>query len=112
VQMTWDSQAQVGYSVVGQLGGRVKPCAVCTMHKETRIVGFLVCPQSQCQRVSRFEPQNRQLWFGDLDLKLTATVSWFGPQNQAGDDLSVAPQNRWEEDGMGHAVRSSGLIHL
>jgi hypothetical protein len=27
--------------------------------------------------------------------------------------LSVAQQNRWEdEDGMGHALRSSGLLHL
>jgi hypothetical protein len=25
--------------------------------------------------VSRFGSQNRQLWFGDLDLKITATVS-------------------------------------
>jgi hypothetical protein len=31
--------------------------------------------------------------FGDLDLKITATVSWFEPQNQAGFGLSVAPQN-------------------
>jgi hypothetical protein len=26
-------------------------------------------------------------------LKITATVSWFGPQNQVGFGLSVAPQN-------------------
>jgi hypothetical protein len=32
-------------------------------------------------QVFRFGPQNRQLRFGDLDLKITATVSWFGPQN-------------------------------
>jgi hypothetical protein len=44
-------------------------------------VGFLV------------EPQNQQVWFGDLVLKITATVSWFGPQNQAGFGLSVVPQN-------------------
>jgi hypothetical protein len=31
--------------------------------------------------------------FGDLGLKITATVSWFGAQNQAGFGLSVAPQN-------------------
>jgi hypothetical protein len=37
---------------------------------------------------------NRQLWFGDLGLKITATVSWFGPQNQVGFGLSVVPQNR------------------
>jgi hypothetical protein len=34
--------AQVGYSVAGRSRGRVAPCAVCTMHMETRIVGFLV----------------------------------------------------------------------
>jgi hypothetical protein len=42
-------------------------------------------------------PQNRQLRFGDLSLKITATVSWFGPQNQAGFGLSVASQNRQRE---------------
>jgi hypothetical protein len=31
--------------------------------------------------------------FGDLGLKITPTVSWFVPQNQAGFGLSVAPQN-------------------
>jgi hypothetical protein len=35
------------------------------------------------------------------------------PQNQAGDGLSVVPQNRWEdEDNMRHASRSSGLLLL
>jgi hypothetical protein len=24
----------------------------------------------------------------------------------------VAPQNRWREDGVGHASRSGGLLHL
>jgi hypothetical protein len=38
------------------------------------------------------------------------TISWFGPQNQAGFDLSVAPQNRRREVGVGHASRSSGLL--
>jgi hypothetical protein len=61
-------------------------------------------------RVSRFVPQNRQLWFGDLGLKITATVSWFGPQNQADSSLSVAPQNRWREVGVGHASRSNILL--
>jgi hypothetical protein len=42
-------------------------------------------------------PQNWQLRFGDLCLKITATVSSFGSQNQAGFGLSVAPQNRWED---------------
>jgi hypothetical protein len=34
-----------------------------------------------------------QLWFGDLGIKITTTVYWFGPQNQAGFVLSVTPQN-------------------
>jgi hypothetical protein len=42
-------------------------------------------------RVSRFGPQNRQLWFGDFGLKITVMVFWFGPQNQVGCGLSVAP---------------------
>jgi hypothetical protein len=37
-------------------------------------------------------------------------VSWFGPQNQVGFGLSVAPQNRWREVGAGHALRSSNLL--
>jgi hypothetical protein len=63
-------------------------------------------------QVSRFGPQNRQLWFGDSDLKITTTVSWFGPQNQTVYSLLVAPQNRWEGDGVRHASRSSGLLHV
>jgi hypothetical protein len=39
-------------------------------------------------------------------------VSWFGPQNQAGFGLLVAPQNRRREVGAGHASRSSGLLHV
>jgi hypothetical protein len=39
--------AQVGYSVAGRSRGRVTPCAVCTVHVETRSVGFLVEPQNQ-----------------------------------------------------------------
>jgi hypothetical protein len=45
-----------------------------------------------------------------LGLKITATVSWFGPQNQTGFGLSVAPQNRRREVGAGHASRSSSLF--
>jgi hypothetical protein len=45
-------------------------------------------------QVSRCGLQNRQLQFGDLSLKITVTVSWFGPQNQAGFGLSVAPGSK------------------
>jgi hypothetical protein len=97
---------------------------VCTVHVETRSAGFLVEPQNQGRwcvgglaskpvaRVSRFGPQNWQIQFGDLELKITTTVSWFVPKNQASFDMSVAPQNRWSEDGMGHASRSGGLLRL
>jgi hypothetical protein len=88
-------------------------CAVCTVHKETRSACFLVQPQNQGRRVSWFRPQNWQLRFGDLAHKITTTVSWFGPQNQAGYRLSVALQNRWEdEDGMRQVSRSSDLLLL
>jgi hypothetical protein len=70
---------------------------------------------------SLFWPQNRWLGFSGvvlkidstgLELKITATVSWLGPQNQAGFGLSVVPQNRWREDGTGHASRSDSLLRL
>jgi hypothetical protein len=38
-------------------------------------------------------------------------ISWFVPQNQVGFDLSVVPQNRRREVGVGHMSRSSGLLH-
>jgi hypothetical protein len=61
-------------------------------------------------RVSRFMSQNRQLRFGDLGIKITATVSLFGPQNQVSFGLLVTPQNRWREVDVRHALRSSGLL--
>ena len=75
--------------------------------------GFCGLASKPLARVSRFGPQNRQLRFGDLAHKITATVSWFGPQNQVGYGLSVAPQNRREDEyGAGHASGSSGLLRL
>jgi hypothetical protein len=41
---------QVGYSVARRSGGRVTPCAVYTMHEETRSACFLVEPQNQGRR--------------------------------------------------------------
>jgi hypothetical protein len=78
-------------------------CAVCTVHVETRSTRFLVEPQNKgrrfvsglaskpLDRVFRFGPQNWQLRFGDLCLKIIAMDSWFGPQNHAGIGLSVTP---------------------
>jgi hypothetical protein len=62
VQRTGDSQVQVGYSVAGRSRGRVTSCAVCTVHKETRSVSFLVWHQ------------NQDRWFSDLGLKTAAPV--------------------------------------
>jgi hypothetical protein len=60
--------------------------------------------------------QNHSLGFPGLGLKIDncgLVISWFEPQNQVDYNLSVAPQNRWEdEDDVGHASRSSGLLHL
>jgi hypothetical protein len=47
VQRIRDGQAQVGYSMVGRSGGRMTPCVVCTVHKETMSPDFLVWPQNQ-----------------------------------------------------------------
>jgi hypothetical protein len=44
VARTGDGKAHIGYSIAGQSGGRVMPCAVCTVHVETRRAGFLVEP--------------------------------------------------------------------
>jgi hypothetical protein len=76
-----DGQTQVGYLMAGRSGGQMTPCAVYTVHKEMRSAYFLVEPQNQGLRVLRFGPQNRQLRFGDLGIKITTTVSCFGSQN-------------------------------
>jgi hypothetical protein len=57
VQRNGDGQAQVGYSVARQSGGRVMSCTFCTMHKETRSACFLIWPQ------------NQEVWFPGLCLK-------------------------------------------
>jgi hypothetical protein len=49
VQRTGDSQAQIGYSVAGRSRGQVMMCKVCTMHKETRSVSFLIWVENQGQ---------------------------------------------------------------
>jgi hypothetical protein len=115
---------QVRYSSAGRSRGQVVLCAVCTVHMETRSTGFLVEAQNQgrwlvsCLAskplgwVFQFGPQNWPLWFGDLGLKITMTVSSFGPQNHVGFSLSVVPQNRWREDGVLHVSRSGSLLHL
>jgi hypothetical protein len=103
--------AQVGYSVVRRSRGRVAQCAVCTGHVETRSVSFLVEPQNQGGRGFpdlglKTDSTGLVIW----GIKITATVSWFGPQNQVDFGLSVAPQNRRREVSAGHVLRSSSLL--
>jgi hypothetical protein len=98
--------ATVSPGLASKLVAMVSPCLA-----SKPVVGFLVEPQNQGGggffglglKTGSYE-------FGDLCLKITMTVSWFGPQNKAGFGLSVAPQNRWREVGAGHASRSSSLL--
>jgi hypothetical protein len=84
---------------------------VCTWHVETRNAGFLVEPQNQGG--GGFPGLGLKTGSSSLviwGVKITATVSWFGPQNQLGFGLSVAPQNRRREVDAGHVSRSSSLV--
>jgi hypothetical protein len=89
-----------------------KPVATVSPNLASKpMVIFLVETQNQCGGgFSSLDLKTGSYEFGDLGLKITTMVSLFGPQNQASFDLSVAPQNRWREVGMGHTSRSSDLI--
>jgi hypothetical protein len=76
--------APIGYLVARRSRGRVAPCAVCTMHVETRSAGFLVAPQNQGRwfisgLVSK--PLGRFLRLG---LKTDGNSFLVEPQNQGG----------------------------
>jgi hypothetical protein len=60
---------QVEYSVVERSGGRVTPCAVCTMHLKTRSVGFLVETKTKVNGLSVIWPQNHWDGFHQFGLK-------------------------------------------
>jgi hypothetical protein len=123
VQRTEDDRT--GWVLGGRAIGRSGD-AVCGLHharcdEEHEFLGWASKTRSTvCEwfglkttrTVSRFGPQKRQLWFGDLCLKITVTVCFFGPQNQTDFGFSVAPQNRQREDSVGHVLRSGGLLHL
>jgi hypothetical protein len=64
--------SQVGYSVAERLRGRVVPCAICTVHVETRSEGFLVEPQNQGRR-----------FVSDLASKPLGQFSPVWPQNHS-----------------------------
>jgi hypothetical protein len=95
--------------MAGRSGGRVTPCVVCTVHKETRSAGFLVEPQNQGLRVSRLGPQNWQLRFSDLGLKITATVFWFG-RSAWGTCRDLADCFAWKQVGLEFPNLASRLV--
>jgi hypothetical protein len=75
------------------------------------VVGFFFEPQNQGGGgFPGLDLETSSYGFGDLGLKITTTVSWFGPQNHVGFGLSVAPQNRRREVDARHKSRSSGLL--
>jgi hypothetical protein len=77
------------------------------------MVGFLFKPQNQGGGgFPGLGLKTGSYRFGDLRLKITAMVYWFGPQNQAGFGLSVVPQNRRRKVNAGHASRSSSLLGM
>jgi hypothetical protein len=104
---------------------------------KTKVDGLsVVWPQNHWDGLSVVWPQNHWDGFLRFDLKTGGDVfsrfdlktggdgfSRFGLKtdgfgfpglglNQAGYGLLVVPQNRWREDGTGHASRSSGLLRL
>jgi hypothetical protein len=74
--------ALVGYSVAGRSRGQMAPCAVCTVHVETRSTDFLVEPQNQGQR-----------FVSSLASKPLGRFSSVWPQNRWQRFLAVWPQN-------------------
>jgi hypothetical protein len=76
--------AQVGYSVVRRLRGRVALCAVCTLHVKTRSACLLVEPQNQGGRfVSGLASKPLGQFVSGLASK---PLGWL---------LPVWPQNQW-----------------
>jgi hypothetical protein len=64
---------------------------------ETRSAGFLFEPPNHGGGGFSSLGLKTGSYVGDLGIKITATVSLFEPQNQAGFGLLVVPQNRWED---------------
>jgi hypothetical protein len=81
--------AQVEYSVAGRLRGRVTPCAVCTVHVETRSAHFLVEPQNQDRRfVSGLASKSLGRFFR-FGSKTGGTVSWLSLKTKSVEGFPV-----------------------
>jgi hypothetical protein len=88
--------AQVGYSVTGRSRGRVTPCAVCTVHVETRSASLLVQHKKQGRRfVSSLASKPVATISPGLTSK-SVVVLLVEPQNQSGGgfhDLELKTDN-------------------
>jgi hypothetical protein len=62
---------------------------------------------------SRFEPQNRQSWFGDLGLKITVTVFfvWASKPSRL-QFIGCASKPTGGCDDVGHTSRSNSLLQM
>jgi hypothetical protein len=90
----------------------VAPCAVCTVHVETRSMGFLVEPQNQGRRfVSGLASKPAATVFSNLASKLVVTVSP-GLASTPVVGFLVEPQNQGGGGfpGLGLKTGSSGLV--
>jgi hypothetical protein len=88
--------AHVGYSVAGRSRGRVAPCAIYTMHVETRSTGFLVEPQNQGRRfVSGLASKSLRRFVSDLVSKPHGRFVNGLTSKSLGRFSLVWPQNRW-----------------
>jgi hypothetical protein len=87
----WSSTGRIlGDRTIERSGDAV--CGLYRAHRDKEHE-FLGRASKSWSTVFWFMPQNRQLRFDDLRLKITATVSWFEPKNQASFGLSFTPQN-------------------
>jgi hypothetical protein len=110
----WPDGQDVGWHCVRSVS--------CTRRRVARVSWLSL--KTTADGLSVVWPQTNGFRFPVWASKLVATVWWFEPQNlrdgflvcaqnQAGYDLSVASQNRWEdEDGARYASRSSGLVRV
>jgi hypothetical protein len=88
--------APVGSSMAGRSRGRVAPCAVCTVHVETRSSCFLVEPQNQGRRFVSGLASKPLGWFLAVwHQNLLRQFSLVWPQNQWQWFSPVWPQNWW-----------------
>jgi hypothetical protein len=97
VQRIGDDQAQVGYSVAGQSGGRVMPSAIHIVHmEEMRSTRFLVWPQNKWLLfVNILATKPLRLFLGlSLKTKVDGLVIWVSKSPRCFLGLSLKTRGR------------------